>query len=465
MTSAAVVAGSSAVQPGNGSGKTRSPNREDEETAIPPEFLAFADLFSQLTGDEVAAQPPAAAPLPAGVPLAPAAPITAPAPTEAREESSALQMAATHSQWFGVEEPALTEPMMRRKPPLQIRESSGAAINAVDIAEEGIPLPPAVAADIAAAKQQAALAAQPAPQPSAPPPETAAADDGAILQAQAELPRGDLLRFQAAMMRPERTGAGAGGAQVAKSRATSGDASQAGAQAASKVQASLSALQAALSERSLAAGEVDATGERPDGARQMLKDAGVTSVRQETHLAPVSQSPTLQIAQRILNDLEAGGARAIEPSANAIPQARPPVRALNIELSPPHLGPMTIRLSMHDEALRLHLETPNPETAKMIQNERDGLSRLLRSAGYAVDGVQVLQVAPTDRSTNGQPSTSQQSFGQAMGQEPSWRQSQSDARGAGRGWSGAPQQDDAGGVGQDRGSSQTQPGRTRGVYL
>jgi flagellar hook-length control protein FliK len=464
MTSASVVTGSSAVQPGSGSGKTRSPGREEEETGIPLDFHAFADLFSQLTGEELPAVPLAPAAAPA------VAPAPTPAPADSREESSPLQMAATHSQWFGSDEGALAEPVMRRKPPMLIREAISAVVDAVGAAEDAVPLPPALAADLALAKQQAAVLAvqaatqqQPAPQPL---PQPAAADDGAILQAQAELPRGDLLRYQAAMMRPDRPGAGSMATQQAAARAASGDASPLVGQAASKVQQSLSALQAALSERSLFGGEAEAIAERPDGLRQMMKDAGVTSVRQETFLAPPSQSPALQIAQRILNDLETGGARALEPSAGGIPVAKPPVRVLNIELSPPQLGPMTIRLSMHDEALRLHLETPNPETAKMIQNERDGLSRLLRSAGYAVDGVQVVQVAQTDRGAGGQSATAQQSFGQATGQQPSWRESQSDGRGAQRGWGGPSQQDETGGRGQDRGPSQTQPGRTtRGVYL
>lgn len=464
MTSASVVAGSSAAQQGNGSGKTRSSSREEDETAIPPEFLAFADLFTQLTGEEVPAAASAAMPVQAPI----AAPMPASANAESKEESSALQVAATHSQWFGADDGALAEPVLRRKPPVVIREPAGAAISATGLADdEGIPLPPALVADMALAKQQAALAAETAAaQQAASLPQPAVdADEGAVLAAQAELPRGDLLRFQAAMMRPNAQNAAGAGSQTAKNRATSAETtSPGGPQSASKVQQSLSALQAALSERSLSGSEVEASGDSADATRQMMKDANITSVRQETHFAPVSQSPAQQIAQRILGDLATGGARAIEPSANLVPPAKPPVRVLNIQLDPPQLGPMTIRLSMQDEALRLHLETPNPETAKMIQNERDGLSRVLRSAGYAVDGVQI-QVAPADRGAGGQPSTSQQGFGQASGQQSAWREPQSDGRGAERGWQG-PQDDESGKRGADRGPSQAQPGRTtRGVYL
>jgi flagellar hook-length control protein FliK len=461
MTSSSVVTGSSTVQPGSATGKTKSASRDEEEVAVPPEFLAFADLFSQLTGDEAAAA--AQAPV---IPQQTAAP--PPAAGGSKEETSALQMEATHSQWFGTDADTLAEPVLRRKPPLLIRDPA-VPLDGQPQANPGAeapPMPPALVAELALAKQQQAAAqvaaqvqaaAVQAGQPGASP------EEGTALEAHAELPRGDLLRFQAAMMRPDRsTNPGLGG-QQANARSASADAGQAGGQSASKVQASLSALQAALSERSLFGEAVEAFGDQPGGAAQAMKDAGITSVRQETYFAPASQSPGQQIFQRVLSELQMEGARPIEPSANVMEQTRPPVRVLSIQLEPPHLGPMTIRLSMHDEALRLQLETPNPETARMIQNERDGLSNLLRSAGYAVDNVQVQMAAATDR---GGGQSSQQGFGQAMGQQPGWREPQSEQRGGGeRGWRGQPEQDEPGGRGQDRGSSQGQPNRTRGVYL
>lgn len=461
MTSSSVVSGSSTVQPGNATGKTKSTSRDEEEAGVPPEFLAFADLFSQLTGEEAAAVAAAQAQVPPHVPVIPQ-PAAAPAPAagDGKEDSSALQMEATHSQWFGTDAGALAEPVLRRKPPLVIRDPATPLDSQPQASGEAEtpPMPPALIAELALAKQQAAAQppapAVPAVQPAAP------SDEGTALEAHAELPRGDLLRYQAAMMRPERPANAVLGGQQNRARAASADAAQASGQSASKIQASLSALQAALSERSLFGEAVEAVGDLPAGAAQAMKDAGISSVRQETYFAPVSQSPAQQIFQRVLSELQTEGARAIEPSANVMEQPKAPVRVLSLQLEPPNLGPMTIRLSMHDEALRLHLETPNPDTARMIQNERDGLSNLLRSAGYAVDGVQVQMAAATDRGGGG---GQQQGFGQ-----PGWREPQSEGRGQGErgGWRGPSQQDDSGGRGQDRGSSQgQQPGRTRGVYM
>jgi chemotaxis protein MotD len=465
MTSSSVVTGSSALPSGNVSAKSRVSNREEEEAGVPPEFLAFADMFTQLNAEESPVPAPTAAAIAAAVAAAvtphaatPQQTVTPPPATgEVKEESSALQIADTHSQWFGGESAALAEPVLRRKPSLLIREPEASLHNPAEAA--ATPLPPAFAADLTLAKQQASTAAIAAAQHAAPVSPNSAAEDGAVLEAQAELPRGDLLRYQVAMTRPDRGNPpqatqARGAAPASANQATS-----------SKVQASLSALHAALSEQSLSASGTDTVGERWDDPRPTLKEAGITSVRQETHFAPPSQSPALQIAQRVLRELDMGEVRAIEPSANSMPQASPPVRVMTLQLNPPHLGPMTIRLSLHDEALRLHLETPNPDTAKMIQSERDGLSNLLRSAGYAVESVQVQQVAAPDRGAGGQPS-SQNSFGQAAGQQPGWREPQPEGRsGAERGGRGSSPQDEAGGRGQDSGPSQAQPGRTRGVYL
>jgi flagellar hook-length control protein FliK len=468
MTGPSVVTGSSALPSGNVNAKSRVSSREEEEAGVPPDFLAFAELFTQLNTEDSAVPAPTAAAIAAAVaaavtPHAPApltaTPATSPTPAmgEAKEESSALQIAATHSQWFGGESAALSEPVLRRKPPLLIREPEGSLTNPAGAAAAS--LPSGFAADLTLAKQQASTAAIAAAQHAAPVPPGPAAEDGAVLEAHAELPRGDLLRYQVAMTRPDRGTPPQGTQARGAPPATANQATSA------KVQASLSALHAALSEQSLSASGTNTVGERWDDPRPTLKEAGITSVRQETHFAPPSQSPALQIAQRVLRELDMGEVRAIEPSANTMPSASPPVRVMTLQLNPPHLGPMTIRLSLHDEALRLHLETPNPDTAKMIQSERDGLSTLLRSAGYAVESVQVQQIAATDRGAGGQPSTSQNSFSQAAGQQPGWREPQPEGRGAERGGRGPSPQDEAGGRGQDSGPSQAQPGRTRGVYL
>ena len=69
---------------------------------------------------------------------------------------------------------------------------------------------------------------------------------------------------------------------------------------------------------------------------------------------------------------------------------------LHIQLDPPQLGPLTIRIALRDGALHLQLEAARHETASLIQTDKDALTGVLRSAGYVVDGLNV-QVAASDR--------------------------------------------------------------------
>jgi hypothetical protein len=56
-------------------------------------------------------------------------------------------------------------------------------------------------------------------------------------------------------------------------------------------------------------------------------------------------------------------------------------------------------MSLKDQTLRLEVEVGNAETGRMIQNDRDALSTLLRSAGYLVDGLDVRIVDPANTGT------------------------------------------------------------------
>ncbi len=156
-------------------------------------------------------------------------------------------------------------------------------------------------------------------------------------------------------------------------------------------------------------------------------DLKVSVLQTETHHAPVLHGgPMAQIADGIRSELAAGGETALtwSPSASATakPHADAPVKVLLIQLQPADLGTVTVRMSLKDDALELHIEASQQETAQRLQQDQDSLSKVLRSAGYLVDGV-AIRVAEPDRSlllpSQGSASLSQSSYQQTAGGAPS----------------------------------------------
>lgn len=135
----------------------------------------------------------------------------------------------------------------------------------------------------------------------------------------------------------------------------------------------------------------------------MAKEMKVTVIKQETHFAPPSQlSLAQQITDRIIGQSDKLDTRIASPDVitNSKP-AETSVKVLQIQLSPPDLGMLTMRMSLKADVLNLHLQTANPKTAALIQSDREALAGLLRVAGYMVDGLQI-QVTPSEKGTGGQ---------------------------------------------------------------
>lgn len=134
--------------------------------------------------------------------------------------------------------------------------------------------------------------------------------------------------------------------------------------------------------------------------------------------APDNQSPIQQIVTRIASELaaaEGGQSSAADPAAaNAKIVYGSPVKVLHIQLQPAELGTITVRMSLHDGELRVHLDADRHETAHRLQNDRDALSSVLRSAGYRIDGV-AIQFAGSDTSAGGSQSFLNSSMQQQSG--------------------------------------------------
>jgi hypothetical protein len=135
-----------------------------------------------------------------------------------------------------------------------------------------------------------------------------------------------------------------------------------------------------------------------------VKDQGLTSVlasdvkvvvlQTETHHAPVVfSSPVAQILDGIRAELTADGeiplnAPTVDPAAAKL-SSDAPIRTLLIQLQPADLGTVTVKMSLKDDALELHIEASQHETAQRLHQDQETLLKALRTAGYLVDGAAV----------------------------------------------------------------------------
>lgn len=113
-----------------------------------------------------------------------------------------------------------------------------------------------------------------------------------------------------------------------------------------------------------------------------------------------------QIAGRVRAELAAGGVG--EDSSEGV------VKVLNLELKPANLGAVTVRMSLKDNVISLHLEAQSAETRALIEREQAKLTSALSAAGYSVETITAVQsdsARPAGVATVGDP-------GSASFQEP-----------------------------------------------
>jgi chemotaxis protein MotD len=166
---------------------------------------------------------------------------------------------------------------------------------------------------------------------------------------------------------------------------------------------------------------------------------------QETHFEPVPQLTLLQkIVDRISPDLPTAPA---QPASGAAEVALPdilqtpgrPVRMLTLQLDPPSMGTVTVRMRLAGDAVEVRLSADRQETTQLLREERGALMDAMQSAGYTFDIASIDHSAGSDANPNaGQPHAqsdqqpSQQSNGGPhIGNGTSERQS-SDAQAGGR---------------------------------
>lgn len=125
---------------------------------------------------------------------------------------------------------------------------------------------------------------------------------------------------------------------------------------------------------------------------------------QETHFQPIAQPTLLQkIVDRIAPDMAAAPASAASGASDpaqalAMPHRGPdaPIRMLTLQLDPPDLGTVTVRMRLTGDAVEVKLSAERQDTTQLLRAERGALVDAMQSAGYT------FEIAAIDHSHAGQ---------------------------------------------------------------
>jgi flagellar hook-length control protein FliK len=200
---------------------------------------------------------------------------------------------------------------------------------------------------------------------------------------------------------------------------------QAGAQRAANAEISVALAAQAIALQTEGA---ELQGEQAMAPPEPIGDTPVVVTRQETVLAPPSLPPAVQqAADRIIAELAAPAedVSSTEPSAFRR-DGDGATRVLHIQLDPPELGMLTVKLSLRDNALTISVEAAEPAAARLLETDRERLTEMLRPAGYTTDSVTIQVAAPERSPTAFQALTA--SGGDNLGQPGSGGQAQPDAQ-------------------------------------
>lgn len=169
---------------------------------------------------------------------------------------------------------------------------------------------------------------------------------------------------------------------------------------------------------------------RAAGRDALPETTKVTVVQQETHLPPAQFSAPQQVANAVVSGLKESSAplasTAADVAASQTTAPDQPLKILTVNLEPPALGNVTVRLRLVGTEVSVQLAAERKDTSQMLDQQRDQIRDLMQSAGYVAD------VAPVQHgSLDGFQSGSGQSQPQAAGQQQSSSQSQGAFDGAG----------------------------------
>jgi len=229
---------------------------------------------------------------------------------------------------------------------------------------------------------------------------------------------------------------------------------------------------ASISQQPASTGDLDSIVAEVPVEFRAAAPAKVSVVAQETHFVPPTATNAVgQIADAVITDLPnlIDSAETPVDSAAVKTDARPdrtPMRMLTVQLDPPDLGEVTIKMRLKGENLELRVAAANHDTARLLQTQRDALTDLMRDTGYQADvgDVQVADGRTVASSANA-------SFGQGFDRPDSQQSSAAEHRqqnGADRGADGRgdrPQRQQTAPGGQEHAAPGHMPACSSAVYL
>ncbi|HQS49404.1 MAG: hypothetical protein B7Y12_15960 [Rhizobiales bacterium 24-66-13] len=103
----------------------------------------------------------------------------------------------------------------------------------------------------------------------------------------------------------------------------------------------------------------------------------------------LAEMPTVrQVAEAISSEMSSLGAPDSADTAMGLRAG--PVRVLEIQLHPDDLGTVNVRMRLTPQGLEVRLRASNPDTARMLEQDRAALGEILRSAGYQPGDIQII---------------------------------------------------------------------------
>ena len=142
---------------------------------------------------------------------------------------------------------------------------------------------------------------------------------------------------------------------------------------------------------------------------------------QETHFEPV---PQLTLLQKIVDRISPDLAQAPQPASRAADVALPdihqkgdtPVRMLTLQLDPPSMGTVTVRMRLAGDAVEVRLSADRQDTTQLLRQEQSALVDAMQSAGYTFDIASIDHSAGSNANPN--PGQSHTQSDQQQSQQP-----------------------------------------------
>jgi hypothetical protein len=179
---------------------------------------------------------------------------------------------------------------------------------------------------------------------------------------------------------------------------------------------------------------------KSDSTEDSTSSTKVEVVSQVTYFAPVaSLSPAQQIANAVAPLVTSSDAAGQDSSAASSLQAATPatdigamlaaaqpslsvVKTLDLQLEPPDLGTVNVKLNLSDGGLEVEVQASQSATRDLLEKDKQELTDRLADTGYAVTSVDISLAASSstansfaDQSTTGQSSSGQTSEGTSQG--------------------------------------------------